>query len=184
MKKYEKLGEVPVFESKLLHVYEDHLRLPDGREVVYDLLRHRGGAAVLPVTEEGKILLIRQYRNALDDFVFELPAGLKEEDDLTGERCARRELKEETGYTAEKLTFLARAYGCIGFSDEKTEIFLAEGLTPGETRLDDDENIEVHFLELEDALRMIEQKEIVDAKTIIAVYAYAYGRRSDHAAVD
>ncbi|MBQ8147799.1 MAG: NUDIX hydrolase [Lachnospiraceae bacterium] len=166
---YKKLGESLVYKSKLVELYEDHLLLPNGEEVVYDLMKHAGGAAVLPIDEDGKLVLIKQYRNALDKEVFEIPAGLREPEDVTGELCARRELEEETGYRAEKLEFIAQAYGVIGFSNEKTEIFLARNLTACERKLDPEEFIEVHHIPLEEAIQMIANKVIVDAKTIIAI---------------
>lgn len=172
MGKYKKLGETLVYKSKLLELYEDHLELPDGNQVIYDLVKHAGGAAVLPIDEQGKLVLIRQYRNSVDEEVFEIPAGLLEAEDTTGEYCARRELEEETGYRAGRLEFIARVYGCIGVSNEKTDIFLAEHLIPCERHLDPEEFIEIHHLELQEALDMIQRKEIVDAKTVIAILYY------------
>ncbi|MBO5237574.1 MAG: NUDIX hydrolase [Lachnospiraceae bacterium] len=172
MAKYKKLGETLVYKSKLVELYEDHLELPDGRQVVYDLLKHSGGAAVLPVDEEGRLVLIRQYRNSVDQEVYEIPAGLREPEDHTGEICARRELEEETGYHAEHLEFIAQAYGIIGFSNEKTDIYLAEHLVRCERHLDPDENIEIYRFSLKEALEMIQRKEIIDAKTIIAILYY------------
>lgn len=172
MERYKKLGETLAYKSKLVEIYEDHLELPNGKQVVYDLIKHSGGAAVLPIDEEGNLVLIRQYRNSVDDEVYEIPAGLREQDDITGERCARRELEEETGYQAEKVEFIAQAYGIIGISNEKTDIFLAEHLIPCKRHLDPEEFIEVHHIPLQKAVQMIQNKEIIDAKTIIAIYYY------------
>lgn len=172
MKRYKKLGETLVYKSKLVELYEDHLELPDGKQVTYDLVKHAGGAAVLPIDEQGKIVLIRQYRNSIDREVFEIPAGLREPGDITGEYCARRELEEETGYRADRLEFIAQVYGCIGVSDEKTDIYLAEQLVPCERHLDPEEFIEIYHFELEEAMDMIQKKEIIDAKTVIAILYY------------
>ena len=172
MAKYKKLGEVLTYKSKLVELYEDHLELPNGNQVVYDLIKHSGGAAVLPIDEEGNLILIRQYRNSVDDEVYEIPAGLKEKEDSTGEQCARRELAEEVGFQAEQLEFIAEVYGCIGVSNEKTAIFLADQLLPCERHLDPEENIEIFHIDLPTALAMIANKEIVDAKTVIAILYY------------
>lgn len=172
MAKYKKLGEQLAYKSKLVELYEDHLRLPDGREVVYDLIKHSGGAAVLPIDEEGKLVLIRQYRNSVDDEVYEIPAGLKEPDDPSGEECARRELAEEVGYTTEHLHFIAEVYGCIGVSNEKTAIYYADQLTPCEMNRDPEEYIEIHRFDLDTVLDMIQSKKIVDGKTVIAALYY------------
>lgn len=172
MKSYKKLGETLVYKSKLLELYEDQLELPDGTQVTYDLVKHAGGAAVLPIDKEGKVILIRQYRNSVDQEVFEIPAGLREPEDTTGECCARRELEEEIGYQAETLEFIAQVYGCIGVSNEKTDIYLAEQLMPCERHLDPEEFIEVYHFELQEAVKMIQRKEIIDAKTVIAILYY------------
>jgi len=172
MAKYKKLGEQLAYKSKLVELYEDHLQLPDGREVVYDLIKHSGGAAVLPIDEEGKLVLIRQYRNSVDDEVYEIPAGLKEKDDPSGEACARRELAEEVGYQTEQLHFIAEVYGCIGVSNEKTAIFYADQLIPCDTNPDPEEYIEIHHMELDTVLTMIRNKQIVDGKTVIAALYY------------
>lgn len=169
---YKKLGEHLVYQGKLAELYEDHLELPNGRQVVYDLVRLGDGAAVLPIDEKGKLVLIRQYRNSVDREVYEIPAGLKEPEDSTGEICARRELEEEAGYRAERLEFVAQAYGSIGACSQKTDIFLAEGLIPCERHLDPEEFIEIYHFPLEEALDMIQRKEIVDGKTIIAILHY------------
>lgn len=172
MKRYKKLGETLVYKSKLLELYEDRLELPNGNQVVYDLVKHAGGAAVLPIDEQGKLVLIRQYRNSVDQEVYEIPAGLRESDDVTGEFCARRELEEETGYQVETLEFIAQVYGCIGVSNERTDIYLAEQLIPCERHLDPEEFIEIYHFDLQEAVDMIQRKEIVDAKTVIAILYY------------
>ena len=172
MGKYKKLGENLVYKSRIVELYESQLELPDGKQVVYDFIKHSGGAAVLPIDNDGNLVLIKQYRNSVDQEVYEIPAGLREQDDNTGEMCARRELEEETGYRADNLEFIAQAYGIIGLSNEKTDIFLAEHLIPCERHLDPEEFIEIYHISLEDALEMIQKKEIIDAKTIIAILYY------------
>jgi ADP-ribose pyrophosphatase len=177
MANYKKLGEKLAYKSKLVEFYEDYLELPNGKQVIYDLVKHQGGAGVLPIDENGDLILIRQYRNSVDAEVYEIPAGLMEADDATGEVCARRELEEEVGYRAEKLEFVAQVYGAIGVSNEKTDIYLAENLIPCERHLDPDEFIEVCHLNLQTALQMIEDREIIDAKTVIAIFYYNMKKR-------
>lgn len=172
MARYKKLGERLVYKSRIIELYEDHLQLPNGREVIYDRIQHSGGAAVLPIDEQGKLILIKQYRNSIDAEVYEIPAGLREPEDTTGEICARRELEEEIGYRADSLEFIAQIYGIIGLSNEKTDIFLAENLIPSKRHLDPEEFIEVCRFELEEAIQMIRRKEIIDAKTVTAVLYY------------
>lgn len=175
---YKKLGENLVYKGILTELYEDHLELPNGRQVVYDLIRLGDGAAVLPIDDQGRLVLIRQYRNSIDREVYEIPAGLKEPEDVTGETCALRELEEEAGYRAGSLEFVAQAYGSIGACSQKTDIFLAENLTPCERHLDPEEFIEIYHFPLEEALEMIQRKEIIDGKTIIAILHYQMKRQN------
>lgn len=172
MAKYKKLGEELAYRGGIIEVYRDRLLLPDGKKVVYDLIRHSGGAAVLPITEDGRLVVARQYRNSVDKEVYEIPAGLLEPTDKSGETCARRELQEETGYIAGNMEFIAQVYGAIGVCDEKTDIYLAEKLTPCERHPDPEEFIDICYLKLEDAVRMIKNREIIDAKTVIAIQYY------------
>lgn len=178
MARYKKLGEELAYQGNLIQVYNDKLQLPNGTKVTYDLIRHSGGAAVLPIDEHGRLILVCQYRNSVDREVLEIPAGLMEETDSSGEVCARRELAEEAGYLAEKLEFIAQVYGAIGVSDEKTDIYLAENLKPCEKHPDPEEFIEIRYLELEEAIDMIQRKEIIDAKTVIAIQYYQLKRNS------
>lgn len=172
MAKYKKLCEELAYRGSLVEFYKDYLELPNGTRVVYDLVKHAGGAAVLPIDEDGNLILVRQYRNSVDMEVYEIPAGLMEEHDVTGEQCAKRELEEEVGYHAEQLKFIAEVYGAIGVSNEKTYIYLAEHLSPCERHLDPEEFIDIYRFDLKTALQMIANKEIIDAKTVIAIFYY------------
>ena len=136
------------------------------------VVRHPGGVGILPILPGGEILLIRQFRVAIGRFILEIPAGMREpgEDPLV---TARRELKEETGYTAEKWTPYPSFYASPGYLDEKLHLFLAEGLTPGESALEDGENLSVLSVPLAKALEMIDSGEIEDGKTVGAILRYA-----------
>lgn len=184
MARYKKLGEKLAYKSSLVEFYEDPLELPDGTRVVYDLIKHQGGAAVLPIDEDGNLILVRQYRNSVDAEVYEIPAGLLEKDDASGEQCARRELEEEVGYHAEQLEFVAEVYGAIGISDEKTDVYLAEHLTPCKRHLDPHEFIDIVRLDLPTALNMIANKEIIDAKTVIAIFYYQLKKQNDKTKIE
>lgn len=168
---YKKLKEELVYKSRLVTLYDDYLELPNGRTVVYDLIKHSGGAGVLPIDEQGNLILVKQYRNSVDAEVYEIPAGLLEEHE-SGEQCARRELEEEIGFRAENMEFVAMVYGAIGVCNEKTEIYLAEKVVSGKRNPDPEEFIEIVHIPLEQAIEMIRKKEIVDAKTVIAIQYY------------
>lgn len=176
MAKYQRLKENMVYKGRLVTAYDDYLMLPNGKTVVYDLIKHSGGAGVLPIDELGNLILVKQYRNSVDAEVYEIPAGLIDMDE-TGEQCARRELEEEIGCRAETMEFVAMVYGAIGICDEKTEIYLAEQVTVGIRNPDPEEFIEIVHIPLEQAVQMIYRKEIVDAKTVIAIQYYQLKRK-------
>ena len=143
-----------------------------GKKHTRYVIRHPGGVGILPILPSGKILLIRQFRVAVGRYIYEIPAGMRE----PGEAplvTAQRELKEETGYTAEKWTPYPSFYASPGYLDEKLFLFLAEDLIPGETALEDGENLSSLSVSLEKALEMIDAGEIEDGKTVGAILRYA-----------
>ena len=133
---------------------------------------------MIPVTEEGKILMVRQYRNALDRFTLEIPAGKLDSPDEPTLDCAARELEEETGYRTESMEFLISVNTTIAFCDEHIDIYLARDLKPSHQHLDEDEVIQVEEWELKDLEEMIFSGKITDAKTMAAILAYARKYRS------
>ncbi|MBR2695049.1 MAG: NUDIX hydrolase [Thermoguttaceae bacterium] len=147
-----------------------------GRKHTRYVIRHPGGVGVLPILPNGELLLVKQFRVAVGRFIYEIPAGMKEpgEEPLL---TARRELKEETGYDAEKWTPYPSFYASPGYLDEKLTLFLAEGLTPGESALEDGENLSLTSVPLEKALEMIDSGEIEDGKTVGAILRYALDTR-------
>ena len=159
------------YRAHVFDVYNDHLVLPDGRRVVYDLIKHSPGACVLPVCDDGRIILVRQYRNAIDEITYEVPAGFIDAGE-TPEDAAIRELREETGYIAGNVEYVTKTVLAIGTSDEQTYIYIGRDLTLGKPDLDENEFINYEYLELKDVDRMIKSGEIVDSKTLIAIYAY------------
>ena len=166
----KKVSSRKVFSGKLLHVNVDEVLLPNNKKAVREYIIHPGAAVIIPVLENGDIVMLRQFRYPVNQVLYELPAGKidSKEDPL---ECAKRELFEETGYTCKDMTFLSSFYPCIGYSDEEILIYLAKGLTLHEgNHSDDDEFLEVMSISLEKALEFIKQGKITDAKTIISLF--------------
>ncbi len=160
------------YQGTILKIYEDTV-MANGHEAHWDFIHHDGAAAVLPVTEEGKILMVRQYRNALDRETLEIPAGKLDEPDEPKIQCAYRELEEETGYRSENLEYLISLNTTVAFCDEAIDIFVARNLIPSHQHLDEDEVIEVEAWELDDLLKLIYDGKMTDGKTVAAIMAYA-----------
>lgn len=142
------------YQGNILKIYEDTV-LANGHEAHWDYIHHDGAAAVLPVTDEGKILMVRQYRNALDRFTLEIPAGKLDDPKEPKIECAYRELEEETGFKTEKLEYLISVNTTVAFCDEAIDIFVAHNLVPSHQHLDEDEVIEVEAWELKDLEELI-----------------------------
>lgn len=169
--------------GRIINLDLDRVRFPDGSEGEMEIIRHPGACAVVPFLsdpagDDPQILLIRQYRYAADGYLYEIPAGrLDAGEDPTA--CARRELREETGCTAERMERLITMYTTPGFTDEKIHLFLAIGLTQGESATEADEFLEAAPTPLSGALAMIESGEIQDAKTALGIL-YAAGFRAGY----
>ncbi|EKF52340.1 NUDIX hydrolase [Lactococcus garvieae] len=173
-KKFEEstLSREQIFHGQIFRVVKDLVSLPDGSMSSRELVFHNGGVAVAPITGD-KLILVGQYRKAFEKFIFEVPAGKLEDDELNDPKAAAlRELEEETGYTAERLTEITSFYGTPGFSSEKTYLYFPVGLTKVESpRLHDEgEFLEMIEVTLPEAKMMIEAGQICDAKTIMAVW--------------
>lgn len=163
------LASEPVFRGRLLDVRRDRVRLPDGGEAVREYIRHPGAVVIVAMLDDGRLLFERQFRYPLRRSFLEFPAGkLDGDEDLL--ECARRELREETGYAAREWTHVGVMHPCIGYSDERIEIFLAFGLQSGERALDDGEFLEVVSFDIDEVERMIAAGEITDAKSIAAFH--------------
>jgi ADP-ribose pyrophosphatase len=161
----ETLASEEVFKGKLLHIRSDRVRLPGGGESVREVVMHPGAVMVVAALDNGKLLFERQYRHPLGRVFLELPAGKID----PGEHildCARRELREETGYKAKTWRHLATIHPCIGYSDERIEIFLAHGLSYVGHERDHEEFLEVIELSLADAMAAVRDGEITDGKTV------------------
>jgi ADP-ribose pyrophosphatase len=166
-----------VFHASVFDVRTDRIRYSDGAEHRIDVVVHGGSFAILAVPAPGEVMLVRQYRHAVAETLWELPAGTaeKDEDPAVG---AARELREETGYTAERIRHVGSAYMTPGFCDEVMHFFMAEGLTAGEQALDPDERIEVATFTHDAAWRLVAEGRIGDAKTILALL-WAEGTRGE-----
>lgn len=159
----------PGYRGRLLEVREESLELPDGRRAPFDVVRHPGGAVVAALDADGRVCLIRQYRAVLGQWLWELPAGKRDhgEDPL---RTARRELEEEAGVRAARWDTLGTLVTAPGFCDELLHLYLARDLTPVPAHPEDHEHIEVHWFPRTEALAMVADGRIVDAKTVAALH--------------
>ena len=160
------------YQGTILKIYEDTV-LANGHEAHWDFIHHDGAAAVLPVTDDGKILMVRQYRNALDRQTLEIPAGKLDAPNEPKIECAFRELEEETGFKTENMEYLMSVNTTVAFCDEAIDIFVARNLIPSHQHLDEDEVIDVESWELKDLLELIYKGKMTDAKTVAAITAYA-----------
>jgi ADP-ribose pyrophosphatase len=157
-----------VYAGRVVHLYVDTVQLPNGVTVDLEVIRHPGAAAVVPLKDDGTVVLIRQFRHATGGFIYEIPAGKLNpgEEPL---HCAERELEEEIGYRAARFDLLSSIFTAPGFTDEVIHIYRGTGLTKGQQQLDRDEVLEVIEMPLRQAVEMIERGEIRDAKTIVGV---------------
>jgi len=166
----EHLATRRAYDGHILHVRVDDVRLPSGRETVREIIEHPGSVIVLPVTTDDEVLLIRQYRYATGEVLFELPAGLIDEGE-SPEVAARRELTEETGYEAGELIFLGAAWVSPGYTQEESHFYVATGCTQVEHEPDEDEPIEIIHVPLADLPGLLRpgQSPIRNAQTLLAL---------------
>jgi len=157
-----------VHEGKFLTLKCDKVLLPNGKISTREWLKHPGAVCCIPILPNGKIALIKQYRYPVKKEMIEIPAGKLDQNEIP-EECAIRELEEEIGYKADKLTFLTNIHPAIGFTDEKMWIYLAENLVKTEQSLDSDEFLSLFPTKLEEAVEMVWEGEITDVKTIIGI---------------
>lgn len=157
------------YDGHFLKIQRDTIRLPDGKQSTREYIKHPGAVVILPMFEDGSVLLERQFRYPLQQVFIEFPAGKidPEEEPLA---CAKRELLEETGYTATDWKFLCTIHNAIAYSDEHLDIFLARGLTAGEQKLDEGEFLETFKTSVPELLAWIRDGKITDVKTIIGTF--------------
>lgn len=174
MEDFKNLAEIQkkseeIFNGQILHLFKDTIELPNGKEATREVIRHVGAVAVVPVTDDGKVIVEEQFRYPLGRVITEIPAGKL--DSLTEDRldAAKRELEEETGYTADKWVDLGVYYPSAAYCDEKITLYLAMGLHAGERKLDEDEFLNVREVPLEELVENIMQGKIQDGKTQTAL---------------
>jgi len=160
------------YQGTILKIYEDTV-IANGHEAHWDFIHHDGAAAVVAVADDGRLFMVRQYRNALDRETLEIPAGKLDDPMEPKIECAYRELDEETGYRCEKLEYLMSLNTTVAFCDEAIDIFVARNLIPSCQSLDEDEIINVELWELQDLQELIYTGKLTDAKTVAAIMAYA-----------
>ena len=165
----ERISGEDIYGGIFLKMKRDKIALPNGEEAVREYLMHPGAVAVVAILDDGRVLLERQYRYPIAKACIEIPAGKLEigEDHLL---CAKRELEEETGYSAKKWSYIRRIHPVISYSTELIDIYLAEDLVPGKSHLDDEEFLDVFAAPLEQLIGWVEDGEITDVKTTISAY--------------
>jgi NTP pyrophosphohydrolases including oxidative damage repair enzymes len=176
-----KISSRRIHTGKIISLDSDTVRFPDGSIGEMDMIRHPGASAIVPFVSETtgtdpQLLLIRQYRYAADQYLYEIPAGRLDPGEQPAD-CARRELREETGCTARDIDFLFTMYTTPGFTDERIHLFMATGLERGETAHEADEFMTIETVTLSRALQMVQTGEIKDAKTALGIL-FAAGFRS------
>ena len=157
-----------IYTGKTIQLIVDTVEVPNKGYQKREIIKHNGAVAILALTNENKIVLVKQYRKAIEKEILELPAG-KIEIGESPQECAYRELKEETGYSADNMKLIHKHYPTPGLSNQQVFIYLAQGITPGENNLEADEFLEAHEVDLDEALKMVYNNDICDSKTIIVL---------------
>ena len=158
-----------IYEGAILNLRKDKVTVKEGRTSYREIVEHKGGVVIAAITPDNKIPMVKQFRKAAEKAVLEIPAG-KLEDDEDPKEAALRELREETGYTAESIKYINSFYSSIGYSEEVLHLYIAGDLKAGETDFDDNEAIEIYEYSIDELVNMVMDKTIEDAKTIIAIF--------------
>lgn len=161
--------EVEIFDGRILHVMNNTVILPNGNESTREIIRHIGAVCVIPVTDDGKAIVERQFRYPINEVITEIPAGKLDSSEEDRLEAAKRELREETGYSADKWVDMGIYYPAAAYSDEKITMYLATGLHKGAQELDDDEFLNVAEVPLTDLVKDVMDGVITDGKTQVAV---------------
>lgn len=163
------LKSTMVFQGTFLKIIRDRVQTPSGHIKNIEYIRHPGAALIIPLSSDGKVIMEKQYRHPLQKIFLEFPAGKIAEGE-TSLQTAQREFQEETGYTAQKWTFLTTIHPVIGYADEKIDIYLAEHLIPGPANLDPGEHVEVLEMSVVELMEKVKSGEVTDVKTQIAAF--------------
>ena len=166
---FELLKSEVLMKGRVFAIRRDYLKTPDGRETKLEIIEHGGSVVIIPVDENGNVLLVRQYRHATGGDLLELPAGTLDEDE-DPEVCAAREIREETGMAAASLKKLGEFYLAPGYSDEFMIVYLATELSDSPLDADDDEFLSLEAVPIAEAIRMAQSGQIPDAKSLAALF--------------
>lgn len=166
---FELIKSETLMKGRAFSIRRDHLKTPDGRETKYDIIEHGGSVVIIPIDENGNVLLVRQYRHATGGDLLELPAGTLD-DNEDPKVCAAREIREETGMAAGKLLKLGDFYLVPGYSTEFMHVFLATELSDDPLEADADEFLSVESIPIAEAIQMAERGEMPDAKSLAALF--------------
>ncbi|MDF0132200.1 NUDIX hydrolase [Staphylococcus pseudintermedius] len=161
------ISKESIYKGKIIEVEKHKVSLPNNETAYREVVKHNGAVAICALTPDKQVILVKQYRKALEQELLEIPAG-KLEPGEDRESAAMRELEEETGYKAKKLTLIGEVYGTPGFSNEKISVYFADNLVEGKVNLDEDEFVEKVLYSLDDVKKAVEARTIEDAKTFIA----------------
>ncbi|MCI8427613.1 MAG: NUDIX hydrolase [Lachnospira sp.] len=171
MNHIKRVGRELKYKGSILNIYADCIKLPNGKVEQWDHIDHKSAAAVVPVLPDGRIILVRQFRNSLDRYTLEIPAGGVEPNEST-RAAAKRELEEETGYKSDTVESLVNIVTAIAYCNEIVDIYVAKNLVQSKQNLDAGEDIDVEIYTVEELQHMIYTGVIMDSKTISAVLAY------------
>ena len=171
-KEMTRVKRIRMYQGAIVDVYRDYMQFANGNTEEWDYIHHRGAAAVVPVTDDGRIIMVRQYRNALERFTLEIPAGALDDPEEPGINCSARELEEETGYRSENLEWLITLRTTVAFCNERIEVYVAKNLVPSKQHLDPNEFVNVELHTVEELKQMIFDGEIEDSKTVASILAY------------
>ncbi len=172
MEKFKIMGKNLEHHGHIVDFYSYDMKIPNGNEVQWDIIEHKGAAAILPVDEEGKIIMVRQYRGAIDDLLLEIPAGGRDSADEDFKICAARELEEEIGYRSDEICHLVDYHSAAAYTSEKIAIYYTEKLIPSHQNLDENEFVQIERYTLDELVQMIADGEITDGKSVAAIMAY------------
>ncbi len=170
---FKRIKRELVAKGHIIDYYQDTMQIPNGNVAVWDFIQHKGAAAMVAVREDGKLLMVRQYRNALERETLEIPAGGLNGPDEPTDLAAARELEEETGYRCEHPELLISIRTTVAFCNEKIDIYVARNLVPSAQHLDEDEFINVEAYTVDELVDMIYAGKLQDSKTVAAILAYA-----------
>lgn len=165
----KRISSERIYEGAILNLRKDTVTAPKGT-AYREIVEHNGAVAIVPVTDEGKLVMVRQFRYPSGKILLEIPAGKIDRGETDPEKTARRELEEETGYTAETLHYLGQLNPSVAYTEEVIHLYAATGLTPGEPHFDEDEDLEIEEYEYREVYEMAASGKLVDAKTVAALF--------------